>query len=381
MLGDVSLHGFPSALIMTLTMSAAGINAREFDSPAEVLRGLDDALGILADMVVRPAFDADELERVKDERRGRILQRSDRPSALADDAFVRVVYGPDHPYGVPLMGTLQTLEALDRDDVEGFHRARYAPGQGTLVVVGDVTREELDGLLAAAFQGWSGQGVDAVPPPPPSRAPRRAIYLVDKPGAAQSEIRVGRLAVSRDTDAYFPLSVANTILGGSFTSRLNTRLREDKGYSYGAGSYFDMRRAPGPFEASSAVATPVTDSSVVEFVRELERMGSEEVPSAELDRARNYLALRLPQRFESVQDVAGRLAELALHDVPLDFYEGYVDGVLDVDASDVRDVSIRYLDPGGMVIVIAGDRSVIEAPLKALGLAPVVPLSDDPISP
>ncbi|MDP2957327.1 MAG: insulinase family protein, partial [Longimicrobiales bacterium] len=267
-----------------------------------------------------------------------------------------------------------------RDDVLAFHRARYAPGQATLVVAGDVSRAELDSLLAEAFAGWSGHGAD--PDPLPEALPRadREIFLVDKPGAAQSEVRVGRIAVGWDTDAYYPLSVLNTVLGGSFTSRLNAKLREEKGYTYGAGSFFDMRRAPGPFEATAAVATPVTDSAVVDFVREIDRMAEEAVPDDELGRARNYLALRLPQRFESLDDVVRRLSELALYDIPLDFYEGFVDGVQRVDAPTLMRAADQLLGTGRMAIVIAGNRAVIEEPLKALRLGRVVVLPGRPVS-
>ena len=275
---------------------------------------------------------------------------------------------------------LVSLESLTRDDVTAFHRARYAPGQATLVVAGDVTRAALDSLLAGAFAGWAGHGVD--PEPLAGAAPRegRAIYVVDKPGAAQSEVRVGHVAVGRDTDAYYPLTVLNTVLGGSFTSRLNSKLREEKGYTYGAASFFDMRRAPGPFEAMAAVATQVTDSAVVDFVQEIGRMGSEAVPADELDRARNYLALRLPQRFESLDDVVRRLAELVTYDVPLEFWAGYVAGVEAVDEAAVMAAARRMLDTGRTAIVIAGDRAVIEEPLKALGLGPVVVLGSRPVS-
>jgi zinc protease len=309
-----------------------------------------------------------------------VVQRSDVPAALAEDAFAEVLYGADHPYGASLLGTKESLEALTRDDVAAFHRARYAPGQATLVVAGDVKRADLDSLLAGAFAGWTGRGVD--PAPLAGSAPRegRAIYVVDKPGASQSEVRVGHVAVARDTDAYYPLTVLNTVLGGSFTSRLNAKLREEKGYTYGAGSFFDMRRAPGPFEATAAVATEVTDSAVVDFVREIERMSAEAVPADELDRARNYLALRLPQRFESLDDVVRRLAELVTYDVPLDFWSGYVAGVEAVDAAAVMEGARRMLDTGRTAVVIAGDRSAIEEPLKALGLGPVVVLGGRPVS-
>ncbi|HKJ02716.1 MAG TPA: pitrilysin family protein, partial [Longimicrobiales bacterium] len=282
--------------------STAGYDASQLR--LSVLRSrFQEALDILADVVRRPTFPEADLERLRRERLSRVIQRSDVPAALADDAFTAVLYGADNPYGVSLLGTRATLESLTRDDVVAFHRERYAPGQATLVIAGDIHREDLDDYLAQAFAGWSGRGVDPDPiPAAPARA-QRTIYLVDKPGAAQSEVRVGRVGVGRDSDAYYPLSVMNTVLGGSFTSRLNAKLREEKGYTYGAGSFFDLRRAPGPFEASAAVATSVTDSAVVDFVREIDRMASEAVPEKELDRARNYLALRLPQRFESVDDV------------------------------------------------------------------------------
>lgn len=334
----------------------------------------EEGLAIVADIVVNPTFPTSELERVKKERLGRVIQRSDQPAALADDAFARVLYGPEHPYGEPLLGTAKTLEALTRDDVVAFHRERYAPGQATLVVVGDVTRETLDSLLTTAFTGWSGHGRDVPVPTASTATSGRHIYIVDRPGSAQSEIRVGRVAVARSTDEYYPLVVLNTVLGGSFTSRLNQKLREEKGYTYGAHSYFDMRRGPGPFEASAAVATAVTDSAVLEFVREIDRVGDEPVADDELTRARNYLALRLPQRFESDDDVARMLSGLVRYDVAPDFYSDYVSDVLAVTAGDVRRAADDELGSRDMAIVVAGDRAAIEEPLKRLGLGPVTVL-------
>lgn len=330
------------------------------------------ALELMADVVRDPAFRAEDLERVRRDRLGRILQRTVQPAALADEAFSRVLYGADHPYGAPLLGTDASLRGLTRDDVVAFHRARYAPAQATLVVVGDVTREDLDGLLAESFDGWTGAGVDPAPlPAPRGVAAGRTVFLVDKPGAAQSEVRIGRVGLARDADRYVPAQVANTVLGGSFTSRLNANLREDKGYTYGAGSYFDTRRQAGPFEAGAAVATAVTADAVAEFLSEMERMGAEPLPAAELERARNYLALRLPQRFETVDDVVARLSELAVYDVPLDFWEGYVDAVQRVDAATVRTLATDLMDPTGVVIVVAGDRALVEGPLGALDIGPV----------
>ncbi len=342
---------------------------------------LREALDVAADVIMNPTFPPTELERVRAERIARVIQRGDQPAALADDAFARALYGDAHPYGAPLLGTRESLSALTADDVRGYHAARYAPGQATLVAVGDVEREALDSLLAEKFAGWSGPGED--PPPLPdahASGGGRTIYVVDRPGAAQSEIRVGRVARAWDTQGYHEVQVTNTILGGAFTSRLNMKLREEKGYTYGAYSYFDQRRGRGPFEAGAAVATSVTDSAVADFMTEIGRIAAEPVPQDELIRARNYLARRLPQRFESVDDVGARLAELVAFDAPLDFYVTYVDSVLAVGADRVRATGRAELVADDMLIVIAGDRSLIEDPLRALGVGPVEILGRGPSS-
>jgi predicted Zn-dependent peptidase len=371
-------------LLGATLVSSAGYDASQIR--LSVLRSrFEDALEVLADLVVRPAFSEDELERVRGERIARAVQRMDRPGALADDAFIRVLYGDDHPYGAPLLGTVESLEGLTRDDVVEFHRERYAPGQATLIVAGDVVREDLDQILTIAFEGWSGPGQDPPGLADPPAATGGTVYLVDKPGASQSEVRIGRVAASRATDEYHTLTVMNTVLGGSFTSRLNMKLREEKGYTYGAGSYFDMRRANGPFEASAAISTLATDSAVADFLAEIELLSGEPVPEDELSRARNYLSLRLPQRFETTDDLVGALSSLVLYDIPIGFYEAYVGEVQGVDAQAVLDAARAWLTPSLLSIVVAGDRSEVEEDLDALGLGPVVVLptpgssSEEPI--
>jgi zinc protease len=358
-------------LLGATLVSSAGYDASQIR--LSVLRAkFEDALEVIADLVVRPTFPDGELERVRRERLARVVQRTDRPGALADDAFIRVLYGDDHPYGAPLLGTVESLEGITRDDVVEFHRARYAPGQATLIVAGDVAREDLDPLLINAFEGWSGPGQAPSALSTPPVAPGGTVYLVDKPGASQSEVRVGRVAVSRATDEYHSLTVMNTVLGGSFTSRLNMKLREEKGYTYGAGSYFDMRRSNGPFEASAAVSTVATHSAVTDFLAEIERLSVEPVPEDELSRARNYLSLRLPQRFETADDLVGALSGLVLHDIPIDFYEAYVEEVQGVDAQAVLSAARAWLAPNQLSVVIAGDRSEVEDALNGLGMGPVV---------
>ena len=346
--------------------SSAGFDAGEVELNVLTPR-LGQAVELMAEVVLGPAFPDHELERVRSERKTRLLQDVDDPRALATHAFARVVFGEGHPWGRPLLGTRGSLERLSRDDVARFYHEHYHPGAATLIAVGDVGEDDLLPLLEHHFGGWTPRPRVPVRLPDPPAVSGTRVYVVDKPGAPQSEVRVGGVAVDRATDDYFALTVMNTILGGAFTSRLNLKLREEKGYTYGAGSGFSMRREPGPFVAHAAVHTPVTADAVSDVLGEIARMGEEPVPADELNRARRYVALRLPQRFETVVDVTARLSELVLYDLPDDYFATYVERVMAVTAEDVQGAARRHLDPERMVVVVAGDREAIEPPLRRLG--------------
>jgi predicted Zn-dependent peptidase len=212
--------------------------------------------------------------------------------------------------------------------------------------------------------------------PPAARA--TTVYLVDKPNAPQSSVRIGLVGVPRNTPDWFPLRVMNTILGGSFTSRLNQNLRETKGYTYGASSGFDMRRAAGPFAARAEVTAAKTDSSLVEFMKELRAM-ADTVPADELGKAKRYLQLQLPGAFETTGDIAGQLAPLVVHGLPLDWYDQYVGRVEAVTQADVQRVARQYVDPSKFVIVVVGDRKTVEPAVRALNLGPVTVLEPDAV--
>ena len=334
------------------------------------LSKLAEALPIMADVALRPTFPAEELERQRAERLTTLLQWRDEPRAIASVAFADALYGEAHPYGRPTLGNAASLAAMSPEDLLAFHAASFRPGSATLIVVGDVTRASLEPLLASAFGQWSGGEAPAVQLPAAEQVAAREIYLVDKPGAAQSEIRIGRIGVERLTEDYHEIVVMNTILGGSFTSRLNQRLREERGYSYGAFSGFDFRPQPGPFVAQAAVQTAVTDSALAVFLREISGI-LERVPDDELQRAKNYVALGFPQNFETVGATAGAMSEIALYDLPLDTFDRFIDEVMGVTAEDVERVAEKYLDPGRVAVIVVGDRSVIEPGIRALDLGTV----------
>ncbi len=334
------------------------------------LSKLDEALPLMADVLLRPRFPAEELERKRRSALTSLLQFHDEPTVIASVLFARTLYGPEHPYGRPYLTDEASIRAITVDDLRTFHDRYFRPNNAFLVVVGDVTLDDLVPRLEKHFGEWQPGEVPEIEVPTPRQVGAREVLLVDKPGAAQSVIRIGRIGVSRTTEDYYALVVMNTILGGSFTSRLNQNLREDKGYTYGARSSFSFRPAPGPFTASASVQTDVTGPSLTEFFRELEGI-REPVPEEEVARARNYVALGFPAAFQSAAAIARQLEELVLYDLPEDYFDRYVDEILAVSPAQVREVARRYVDPGRVVVVVVGDRARIEEEVRALGLGPV----------
>jgi predicted Zn-dependent peptidase len=329
-------------------------------------RRLGLALDLLADVVLRPTFPDTEVARQRDLRRSQILQQRDQPVAMANVAFAAIVFGATHPYGRPPNGTETSTAALNRDQVLQFYQTYYRPNTARMLIVGDITLTEALRLVRARFGEWARAAASPAAEAPAPAGAVRTIYLVDKPGAAQSVFRIGQVGVSRATPDYFPLEVLNTILGGSFTSRLNQNLRETHGYTYGAGSQFAMRRMAGPFLATASVVTAKTDSALIEFMRELRRIRDEAVPQTELAKAKAYITLGLPADFETTQGAARQFSNLLLYDLPLDYFSAYIPRINAVTAADVQRVARQYLDPDHFAIVLVGDRSKIEAGLQAL---------------
>jgi zinc protease len=329
-------------------------------------RNLAEALDLMADVALHPAFADSEIARQRELRKNAILQLRDQPTAIAPVAFHAIVFGPDHPYGHPSGGTEASTAALDREKIVRFYETLYRPGNAQLLVVGDITPSEARALIEPRFGAWASAEVPAAPVAEPAPAGKRTFYLVDKPGAAQSVIQIGHVGVPRSTPDYFALRVLNTILGGSFTSRLNQNLRETHGYTYGARSSYDMYRLAGPFRAGASVVTAKTDSSLIEFFKELRAIRDVRVPQIELDKAKAYIALGLPQEFETTQGATAMYLDLLANDLPLDYYSGFIAKLNAVTADDVQRVARSRMDPDHFAIVVVGDRQTIEGGIRAL---------------
>ena len=333
---------------------------------------LGDALPLMSDVALRPTFPANELDRLRKERLTGLLQARDNVTALVQLAFPRIVYGPTHRYGTSANGLPPAIESFTVADLQSYYRAHYRPDNSTLLVVGDVKSATLMPLFEKSFGGWKSEGMAAlvaqVPAAPQLKS--RQIYIVDKPEAAQSQIRIGWVGVPRSTADYAGLQVLNTILGGSFTSRLNQNLREEHGYSYGASSTFDMRLSAGPFLAAAGVQSDKTGEAVREFFNELNRIGTL-VPEDELNKAKNYVALGFPGEFETTGDLARKLEELVVYNLPEETFAKFVGAVTSVTAADLQKLAARYIQPDKMAVVVVGDRKVIEGPIRQLNLGPV----------
>ncbi len=338
---------------------------------------LEPVLKIMADVLLHPSFPPEALERLRARTLVGLQQARDRTAGIAQRVFPRELYGDAHPYGWSM--TEKSAAAITRDDVVAFHRTYFRPGAAVITVVGDVNPQSVRSTIESALAEWPAGGnrpTFSYPPVPPLKP--TTIYLADKPGAEQSTLYAGLPGPPRSTPDYFALELMNRILGGMFQSRLNANLREEKGYTYGAGSAFAFGHGPGPFRAGCDLVTDKTDAGLVELMRELRGVRGE-IPftDAEIRTAKASLIQSLPGTFETTSRTAAALAALVVQGLPEDYYETYEGKINAVTREDLLRVARRYVDLDHLAIVIVGDRSKIEAKLRATKIAPVLLVDAD----
>ena len=341
----------PDAAVLTLT------SLSRFS--AEVVQ-------LLADMAARPALTDGDFERVRQLRVHRMTQLRDMPGAVADRAFVKLLYGA-HPYGHTPLGSERTLAAISVDDVRAFHRGALGPSDATLIVTGDCRHDDVERIAAAAFDGWSGTtrprvATDARLPTPPR------VSVVPRPNAPQSELRIGHISVPRDTPDYHALVATNMVLGGQFVSRVNLNLRQDKGFTYGARTSFDFRRMPGPFALQVSVHTATTGRAITESLAEIDGIrGGRPVTPEELALGVAALTRGFARNFETAEQLARAVSQIALYDLPDDYFDAFVPAVERVTPADVTRVASRHLNPDRLTVLVVGDLHAIGSDLAALG--------------
>lgn len=364
-----------SALDLSNQLASIGSSVSVFagwDSTTASLRTLtkhmDNALNLYADVILNPAFPANELDRLRTSRLVSFRQRRDNPQSIASIVYQQVLYGRTHPYGNPLTGNEESVGGLKGEDVKTFYETYYRPNNAKLIVVGDVKADDVAAKLEKALGKWQGADVPVVNLSDGAvTRDKSQIYIVDRPGSVQSIVMIGQVGVPRTSPDYFPLLVMNRILGGASSARINLNLREDKGYTYGASSGFDFRRGAGPFTASAPVQGFSTKESVVEFLRELRGIrGDIPVRPDELEGAKQSIIRGFPRTFETPAQIADRLETVATYGLTDDYFNSYIANVQRVTLDDVKRVANRYLTPDKMAIVVVGDRQSIEQSLRSL---------------
>jgi predicted Zn-dependent peptidase len=335
------------------------------------------ALLLLADCVVRPRLDVADFDRIRQLRLTRLVQIRDMPSAIADRAFMQVVYGT-HPYAHMALGTEESLRQLTIDTVKTFHTRLYRASHATLIASGDIGADEFSQMASDAFEAWtdtlSDIPDDATMVAPPL-APVHRFVLVDKPGSAQSEIRIGEVGLARSTPDYHPLIVLNMILGGQFVSRINMKLRQEKGLTYGARTAFDFRRGRGPFILQTSVQSDGTAEAIQASLLEIHAIRTDRPPtSEEVDVAKAALTRGYARNFETAEQIARALAQLVLYGLTDDYFDTFTSRVAEVTVDRARHVAETHLDPDRLATAVVSDSSMVIPQLAAAGLGEPTPL-------
>ncbi len=332
---------------------------------------LETAIALLGEVMTSPAFAQKDVERLKAERLSDLMQQQVEPRGLADDKFSEFLFVPGSRYAIPGGGSMASVRTLDAAQLRAFHAARYVPGATTLVFAGDVTAAKAAELAERAFGAWRGALPAETRVDDRAAVSGRQLHIVNKVGAAQTELRVGHGGVPRGHPDYFPIVVMNALLGGLFSSRINLNLRERNAFTYGARSAFEWRRGAGPFVVSTAVKTEVSGAAVREILLEIEKMREEKVSAAELSLATAYLDGVFPIRYETTSAVAQAIAIAQVYGLGDDYYSRYREHIRAITAEDVLSAAQQFLHPDKLLTLAVGDAAAIRAPMEELGAGAV----------
>ncbi|MGH2718037.1 MAG: M16 family metallopeptidase [Actinomycetota bacterium] len=336
----------------------------------------EPGLGLLAEAILRPTFPAPEVARLQSERLNDIKQEHADPNQRAQHAFLETVYTPESPYARPAGGTVATVGSLTRDQVEAFYRSHAGPTGATLVLAGDLEGLPVEGIAENLFGSWSGPAPEAAGPQVGEALTETTVTLVTRPRAVQSALVVGHMGVPRLIPDYFETTLAATVLGGLFTSRLNLKLREEKGYTYGVRAWFDSRRQAGPFGMGTSVATLVTVDALTDALDEIRRLHDDGVTAEELAFAQDYLVGVFPLAFETPEAISQAIARAIVYGLPDDYYQTYRPSMQAVTVEGASDAAARRIRPDRMAIVVVGDGE-LAGPLKDAGFGPVTVVEDE----
>jgi predicted Zn-dependent peptidase len=333
---------------------------------------LQPSLDLAVDILRNPSFPKEEWTRIHAQTLAGLQAERDSAEARAGRATLRALFGADHPYRLPSDGDEATVSRLTLEDLRTFHRDRYVAGHAACVVAGDVDPDEVVALLDARLSDWAGPHRSTGEVPRPARPDRPRLLLLDRPGAPQAVVRLGHVGTHRLDPDFMDLTVWNQILGGQFSSRLNTRLREEKGFTYGVRSHFDFRRGAGPFVVSSSLQSDRLAEALEDLRGEVVALLGDRPPTAaELEDARRSLIEGQARHFETPSALVSRYAGLFLHGLPADYHARFAERLGAVSPSTMEAAARRHVHPWSFVIVVVADAELVASPLQALGWAEV----------
>ncbi len=356
----------------------AGFHATVDQDGAEItIHTLSEELGgtldYLASAVTVPHFEKKEVDRLRQERIDRLRRRQDDAANVAADGLMAALYG-DHPYGRPILGLPETIGGLGPDDLRTFHDGHMVPDGSTLLVCGDVEPQGVAHLIEQKLGGWNGvRRKEVLPDTPPDAVREAQVLLLDRPGSAQAEIRIGAIGLRQGHRDEFDVTVANAILGGLFNSRINMNLREDKGWTYGARTSFAFRRGRGPFVAQAAVASAVVADALQEILEEIGGMVENTPSNEEIRLAKNALTLSLPRQFETSGQITAKMARQVRYGLPDDYWATYRRKIEDVRRDSIVIAIRSYLGRDRLVCLAAADAESAGPALESLGNVEIVP--------
>jgi zinc protease len=341
---------------------------------------LQPTLDLWADVILNPSFPAEELERQREQVLGQINQDKKRPVQMGLRILPGLLYGDNHPYGQPFTGTGNeaNVKATTRDDLVNYHSTWFKPNNATLVVVGDVTLAEITPMLEKSLGAWKSGEVPKITIPERAQPAKTTVYMIDKPGAAQSVLLIGELAPPRNNPDAVEFEVLNTILGGAFISRINMNLREEKGYTYGARCFTIDALGQGAYVGFTQVRTDVTKESLSEFMKELRDIRDKRpVTADELREAQDNMTRSMPGDFDTNGEIAGKINDVVTYGLPEDFYAKYPQRVRDTSVGELKTLAAKRILPDNSVIVVVGDKSKVESGIRELNIGPIEYLDAD----
>jgi zinc protease len=351
----------------------AVLNARSgWDATLVSLEGLSEdfpeLMGTLAEVVQTPGFPEDEFSLLAERRRGELVHQQNDPREMANIRYLRLFFG-DSPYGHAVSGDLRNLDNIGVADLKEFYRREFTRATATLVVVGMATFDRVKEEAARLWGNWTGGG-PASPPydATPSSLAAPGIYLLDRPDLTQSEIRVGHLGLPRTHPDYFPLKLANYILGeGGFSSRLMARIRSDLGFTYGIRSSFSFRRAPGPFTVSTFTPAANTAQVVQEIRSVITDVHHNGVTNQELAEAQSYYVGHFPLGLETSRGIGRQMLSIDLYDLGTDYLKRYCDQIRGVTLKTAAAAAQDHLQPDNLVTLVMGPAAVCADSLRDIG--------------